>query len=212
MDKIKNILKPKSEEEIRKAVCQKYDIKINGRDTQTLMDLIYMTNIIDMNKGPIYFITTTKKEIDEMPIMTISYDVFSPKDVEFTLSSWTEIFNKFMYEILKIATFPSELKIDRAFKFRNKYKCLQIANYIAMTSRGGPGNFIIISKDKKFEFEDISLKIIITDKIQNKIIIGRKNNVLGGVIDPGITILKNKDKYAVFTVPDSEKNYFYMNI
>lgn len=215
MSKIENILKPKSKDDIVKSVCKKYNIEIGSDDTQKVMDLIFMTNIIDIKNKNIYYSEARheKKGSGSYDIIKIYVNQVNIKKVEFKLLSWTEIFNKFIDEVLKISTTPPEFgsflkDLDLNISLQNRIEAA--VNYLAVMTKSGPGNFVIIPKElnNKIKKLNLSLKIIITNKLQNKIIIGKNKPCTNMILEPCIAIFKNKNKYTIGTIGSNPENHY----
>lgn len=225
MDKIRNtrilssiteILVPKTKEEIVQALTGIYKFDVNENEIDTMLNLHNMISITtcDAPQGVLSFIdyVESPEVVNEGELQTLGLQLFS-KNISITkrVESFTNIYEEVKGKINEYHTtyVPTNMQDDISLDRYYQYSILGAGNKIAMESRRGPSNFVIMSMEM-FTLTNPMLsgnKIIIDDSLENEIIVGRN----GALDEPGIHLIFHENKYEI-TVTGSNVDKFYVKI
>lgn len=226
MNKIENILKPKSKDEIITILCDKYDIPFNETEVDDLVNMYSIIRLISSDSPirTLYYMGPTEvlndfENDDVIKMMKISLQIYSQKvSPNLIVGNWSEIYQQLINLILRktdASPFPEMIIKKDNLQIHHKQEIISRiffgSNLIAKNVWMGPGNFVLINPEleKIFDTGHLNHLNVVKDKnLKNKIVIGRKNNEN----EPGIYLIKYKNKYIIKELgTDIYKNYVILD-
>lgn len=122
-----------------------------------------------------------------------------------------DITKDILESMCNVAEYKEEIIKDQLI-----HQIIRCSSKIAVSSRRGPGNFVVFSENIYEDFEkrfgqyivdgmiNSTLKIMVLPHINDKIIVGYRGNVEG---DCGIVLYSDGNRYQLIDIPGSGKFY-----
>lgn len=186
--------------------------------TQEINNDICNIQIIDFDQIDSTKVNNTKENINEVELKLIKKEFKLNK----TYNDNTNFFKEFIDKVIKIhkINYPDHLKEFKSEGNMKSYKNLRklttkffsCSNYIATNGRIGPAQFAIIPNNyiQYLQLLQINIELIPTNLFDDKIIFGRKNNI----VQPGVFLFYNKEieKYTITDIGSATNQYHILKV